>query len=181
MKKIKVLILVVLGFFALNSQAQFSAGLTVGAQLPMGDFGDAYNTGFGFNAVGKYNLNDNMAVGLNVGYNSFGSDIDGVSSSMMPITALYEYHFGSNEFKPYLGADIGLYNFSWKTKIDMGILGTVEADDSKMYFGFAPTAGVLYDLSDSFGLCGNVKYHVVSTEGNSSSFLGINVGGIFSF
>lgn len=181
MRRIKILFLVLMGFVALNTQAQFKVGLTVGPQIPMGDFGDAYNIGFGGNVVGKYMLNDNMAIGLNIGYNSFGSDVDGVSSSMMPITALYEYHFGENEFKPYIGADLGLYNYSWKMEIDMPFVGKTKIDDSKMYFGFAPTAGVLYGLSDKFGLCGNVKYHIITTEGSSSSFLGINVGGIFSF
>ena len=181
MKKIKVLVLVLFGFIALNSQAQFNVGVTVGPQLPMGDFGDTWNTGFGANVFAKYMLNDNMGLGLNVGYYSFGSDFEGFTASMMPITAFYHYYFGDSDFKPYIGADIGLYNYGYEMELDLGAFGTIKADDSKMYFGFAPTAGVLYGLNDKLSLVGNIKYHVVSTEESSSSFLGINVGINFAF
>ena len=180
MKKVLILVFVLFGLGALNSQAQINVGATVGAQLPMGNFGDAYNTGFGFNLSGKYMLNDNMAVGLNLGYNAFGSEIEGFKSSMMPITALFEYQFGDGPFKPYVGADLGLYIFGYK--IEMTIMGqTIKESGSDMYFGFAPVAGVLYGLSDNLSLNGNLKYNFVMSEGDASTFLGINVGVVYSF
>jgi opacity protein-like surface antigen len=173
MKKFQILILVFNVFFVFNSQAQINVGATVGVQLPMGTFGDGFKTGFGFNAVGKYMLKENMAVGLNLGYTKFGTEVEGLSGSMMPITGLFEYHFGTGNIKPYVGADLGLYIYSVKVEI----LGQ-SSSDSKMYFGFAPTGGVLYGLSDMLSLCANLKYNYVMTEGDAASWLGINVGAI---
>ncbi len=183
MRKVQVLLIVVLAFFAINANAQINAGVTVGAQLPMGSFGDGYNgykTGFGFNAVGKYMLKENMAIGLNLGYNAFGSDVDGVSSSMMPITGLFEYHFGSGALKPYIGADLGIYRFGYKYKIEMDIMGEkISESGSEMYFGFAPTGGILYGMSDKLSLCANLKYNYVMSEFDAATFLGINVGIVY--
>jgi opacity protein-like surface antigen len=50
------------------------------------------------------------------------------------------------------------------------------SSDSKAYFGFAPTAGVLYGLSDNLSLCANLKYNYVTSEGHAATWLGINVG-----
>jgi hypothetical protein len=119
-------------------------------------------------------LKENMAVGLNLGYSTFGSDYEGMSCSFMPITGLFEYHFGTGNIKPYVGADLGLYNVGAKFKY----MGT-STSDSEIHFGFAPTGGVLYGLSDLLSLCGNLKYNVVLGDGGSSSYLGINVGIIY--
>lgn len=175
MIKFKSLFVIVLALFAMHSQAQIQGGVTVGAQLPMGDFGDAYNPGIGFHVQGKYLVNESIGVGLNVGYNYFGSDVENTSSGMLPITALLEYHFGTGDIKPYLGADVGLYNFSFKTKVL-----DEEISDSEMYFGFAPTGGVLYSLSDMLSLCANAKYNYVLSEDDATSWLGVNAGIIIS-
>ncbi len=178
MRKIQILLVVVLAFLALNVNAQINIGATIGAQLPMGSFGDGYKTGFGFNAVGKYMLKENMAVGLNLGYSAFGSDVDGVSSSMMPITGLFEYHFGSGALKPYVGADLGMYRFGYK--MEMEIMGEkISESGSEMYLGFAPTGGILYGMSDKLSLCANLKYNYVMSEGDAATFLGINVGIVY--
>jgi hypothetical protein len=111
MKKIQIIAFVLLGFIAFNSQAQINVGATIGAQFPVGKFGDVFKTGFGFNAVGKYMLKENIAIGLNLGYTKFGTDYDGYSCSMVPITGLFEYHFSFGNIEPYIGADLGIYDY----------------------------------------------------------------------
>jgi hypothetical protein len=173
MKKIRLLLLALLGFIAITVQGQILGGITIGPQIPMGDLSDGFKVGFGFHVVGKYMLKENMAVGLNLGYSKFGSDYEGVSCSFMPITGLFEYHFGTGNIKPYVGADLGLYNVGAKVKY-MGI----SSSDSEIHLGFAPTGGVLYGLTDLLSLCGNLKYNLVFQD-ETSSFLGINVGVIY--
>jgi len=183
MKKISILVFALLGFFAFNAQAQINVGATIGAQIPMGDFSNDLKTGFGINAVGKYMLNENMALGLNLGYSKFGTDIDGLSCSMMPVTALFEYYFGDGNVKPFLGADLGLYNYN--AKVEYTIMGQSQSSsDSKSYLGFAPTVGILCDLNDNFSLLANLKYNYVmskddATGESAATWLGINVGAIF--
>jgi opacity protein-like surface antigen len=155
------------------TQAQIHVGATIGPQFPLGDFGDAAKAGFGLNVAGKYMLNENMAVGLNLGYTRFGTGVEDFSYSMIPVTGLFEYHFGTGNIKPYAGADLGLYSFGVKFKI-----GDESSSDSKMYFGFAPTVGALYGLSDKLSLCANLKFNCVLSEGDASTWLGLNVGAI---
>jgi len=175
MKSIKILVLAIFSLFAVNTQAQMSIGVTGGIALPMGDFGTALNMGFGGGLVGKYMLNENMAVGANVGYIQFSTDLDGFSTSMMPITGLFEYYLGSGSFKPYLGADLGMYNLS----VTVTYLDT-EISASEMYFGFAPTAGFLYGINDNMAFNVNAKYHYVMSGDGSSTFLGVNLGLIYT-
>ena len=156
------------------SQAQINVGATIGPQIPMGSFGDSFNVGFGFNAAGKYMLQENMAVGLNLGYSRFGTDSDGFSGSMVPITGLFEYHFTSGKFKPYIGADLGLYRYGVKYEIS----GST-SKDSEIYFGFAPTGGVLYGLNENLSLCANLKLNYVIAEGDGVTWLGLNFGAFF--
>jgi len=178
MKKLSVLLFALLCFFSLNVNAQIVGGATVGLQAPMGDFGDGAKMGFGINLVGKYMLNENMAVGLNLGYNRFGAedlglgdyDVD-ASFFAIPITGLFEYHFSGNTVKPYIGADLGLYSLGAKAKYQ-----GESASTSDMYFGLAPVAGILYDISENLTFCANIKLHNVFSDGDSTSWFGINAG-----
>jgi outer membrane protein W len=180
MKKLQIIAFLLLGLIAFNVSGQISVGATIGAQLPMGDFSDIAKTGFGFNAMGTYSLDDNMAVGLNIGYNQFGKveipffeETETITYSMIPITGLFHYYFSNGTLRPFAGADLGLYSMGAKVKF-MG----VETSDSKTYFGFAPTVGAMYELNDDVFLCGNLKYHYVSSEDIASTWVGINVGAV---
>ena len=182
----KIFIVFFLGFFALNTQAQFSAGATVGPQIPLGAMADAMKIGFGFNIAGKYLLMDHLALGLNIGYVSFGKkSIENVSSystsgSTLPITALVEYQIGKGKVKPYVGVDLGLYRFSTTINVvDKGLNSTLPISFSKMYFGFAPTAGALFELNDKFSLCANLKFNFIAATGGSRTYLGINIGAFY--
>lgn len=183
MKKLSLLFLVLFCFFSFSANAQIYGGATLGLQAPIGDFGDAADMGFGINLTGKYMLNENMAVGLNLGYNRFGGEDwdlgEGdykISYSMIPITGLFEYHFGGDVVKPYLGADLGLYSFGATVKY-----GGESESDSELYIGFAPVAGILYDLNENLKLCANIKFHNVFAEGESLSWFGINAGVVIPF
>ncbi len=164
------LISVMLLIFSI-SQAQVELGITLGAQIPTGDLSNGTKTGFGLNAVGKYFIQENIALGLNLGYSKFETDAEGVSFSIVPVTGLFEYYFNSQKVRPYVGADIGAYSFGAKVEY-MGI----NESDSKIYFGFAPTGGLLCRISDQLSFCANLKYHYVTSEGGSSTWLGINAG-----
>ena len=98
----KLFILIIFGSFALNTQAQYIVGATIGPQIPFGTMGKILGVGFGFTATGKYELNKKMVVGANLGFYGFsGKTVDGIQSSgsMVPITGLFEYHFGKGKVK----------------------------------------------------------------------------------
>ncbi len=148
-----------------SARAQFSVGVNVG-MIKIEDF-DAL---FGLNVSGKYSINDKMSVGLNLGH-YFKSE-EGYSIFLQPITGLFEYSFTDNDFSPYAGLDVGFYRFG--ASFD----GESEAESN---LGFAPTAGVNYNLSDKLALNANFKYHYILFEGESSGAIGINAGVCFKF
>lgn len=179
MKKVLVLILAFLCIIVFNAHAQINIGATVGLQIPTGSFSDGVKTGFGFNVVGKYMLKENLAVGLNLGDQFFGLKDIGIagvsaSASIVPITGLFEYHFGSGKVKPYLGADLGLYVLTAKAKYQ-----GVTSSSTKTYFGFAPVGGIICGINEKLSFCANLKYNDVLSEGESTTWLGINAGIIF--
>ncbi len=170
MRKLQILAIALFCIVTFSAKAQMNIGATVGITLPMGDLGDAYNTGFGFNAIGKYNLSDNMAIGASVGYSSFGTDFDGFSFGVIPVTGLFEFSFGSGAFKPYIGADLGLYVFRAKVTF----LGS-SSSSTESYIGLAPTGGIMYDINSNLAFIANLKYNMVFSD-NTSTWLGINAG-----
>jgi len=180
MKKISLLIVAFIGLIVFNTQAQIHLGGTIGLQIPTGDMADGMKTGFGLDLLGKYYLNDNIAIGLDVGWARFGvedmgfeEDID-ASGAFVPLTALVEYHFGTGKVKPFIGADLGLYIFKVKASYQ-----GVSASTSESYFGFAPVGGIEYDIKDNLAFTANLKYNYIMIEDSNGSYLGINAGVIF--
>lgn len=178
MKKTSLVIVVLMCFISYNAKAQFVAGGTLGLQAPVGYFGDWAKVGVGINLSGQYMLKENMAVGLNIGFNRFGGQDFGFgdedynySYSMIPITGLFEYHFTVSSIKPYAGLELGFYHMGFRAKY-----GREVERDGEFYFGLAPTAGVLYSINDNLILCGNLKLHNVFAEEQSLTWLGINAG-----
>lgn len=175
MRKLRILVVaVIISFVTFSASAQIGIGGTLGLTLPMGDFGDGFKTGFGFNAIGKYNLSDNMAIGVSVGYSSFGTGSENLSFGVIPIIGIFEYSFGEGAFKPYIGSDLGLYMFRSKVTF----FGS-SSSSSDTYLGFAPTAGIMYDISGNLSFCANAKYNFVLSEGSNSTWIGLNAGIIF--
>ena len=177
--------------------AQIKLGLSPGIQLPLGDFGDAVNLGFGGGISGEYLVTENIGVGLNVGYFTFsGKDLPAGykdSYSIIPITLDGKYYFMTEGFKPYGGLDLGLYMLGnkWETpeeNLGFGVVIPAESkSETKSYFGFAPVVGVQYDLTDNLALDLNLKYNYVlsgeKVEGEKTpdfTSFGINVGIVYT-
>ena len=171
MKKLLTIVLaiVLIAGFTSTTKAQISIGAKAGIALPMGTFGDAFGLGFGGSAIGEYALNENMAVGLNIGYYTFGEkNSSGVTYSVIPILADFKYFFQTKGFMPYVGAGLGMYMGT--TKIDF--LGT-SVSSSTSDFGFSPKVGFWMGEGFKYGAC--IDYNIVS----NANHLGINIGFIY--
>jgi len=169
MKKARLLLSgILLTAMAGSAYGQFSAGATIGVQVPLGDFGSSYHAGPGLNLTGRYAPTDNIRVGLNIGFNRYSDEWSGDWPVwMIPVTGLFEYHFGSKAVRPYVGGDIGIYR--------------VQDDSySETHVGFAPVAGVSFRASDIVSFLANLKYHYVAAD-YAFSWVGINVGASFEF
>jgi outer membrane protein W len=171
MKKTILKMIAVAGIVAgsvFTSNAQIAIGLTGGFASPMGDMSNkdkgSLGSGFGGGLTGRYFLNDNMAVGVNLSYFSFTvNDVpSGITASYnnMPITAAFDYYFIDEGFKPYAGLEAGFINASYKTSAN----GT-DINFSKGGLLVAPVVGFAYGINDNIDLMLNAKYMFGMTSG----------------
>jgi outer membrane protein W len=177
MKKI-FLLFAFAALFSIKAQAQAQLGLHAGIGLP--DFGTPYSLGIGGGGNFKYLLNDNFALGANVSYYTFGAkseykDAGLGAMNLVPIHANAEYYFGDGSTKPFIGADLGV-TLASNTSTFMG----QEVSGSSTNFSFAPIVGVKFGLGDSVDLFGNAKYNVITGDGGSTNYVGINFGLLFN-
>jgi len=164
MKRLQLLLVAII--FAVTANAQIQVGVSGSLGLPLGTFGDAAKLGVGATVTGKYQLNEKMTIGANIGYLSFSSDLEGFSWTIMPITGLFEYNLGP----AYIGADLGFYSLGAEYE-------GISASDS--YFGFAPVVGANFPISEKLSFNANAKYNIITSDGESTSYLGINLGLLF--
>lgn len=176
-----LLVLLFLFAICLDSHAQtrkkvvspIMLGADLGIGIPTGNFADAVNTGFGLNGVVSYFLQRNLLLTGNIGYWSFSKSEGGIdfSFSTIPLNLGLHYRFSEVGFIPFIGAETFLFFNSAKIEY----LG-YSSSDSETKFGFVPLVGFAYKLSQTMELRGALKYHIIFTEDENTTFLGILVG-----
>lgn len=196
--KLKLFYPLLLSFSSLVSvsSGQIQAGITFGAELPVGSFNDLFNAGPGLGIAGKYALDDYLSLGANLHFNAFSGNRyhnpnDGKNwknrASITGFTGLFEYNFSTEKLKPYMGADLGLY--FWGLKYYYSYYWFNPGHPSYVYdyrretgteLGFAPCGGIYYDLTEQLVLNANVKFHLMVTE-TGLNYMGINAGMFYKF
>jgi len=184
MKKLMTIVIaiVIIAGFTSTTKAQISLGLKAGIALPMGTpFSDGYGMGFGASAIGEYALNENMAIGLNIGYYAFsGKNMPSgyeASIGIIPILADFKYYFATEGFRPYVGAGLGMYMVSSSVTTPVVTVngytygGKVTGSDSR--FGFDPKVG--FWMGEAFKYGASIEYNIAS----DFNHLGINIGFIY--
>ncbi|WP_298738833.1 transporter [uncultured Chitinophaga sp.] len=141
------------------------------ANLPLGDFKDAYDWSIGGSVQGEYAiLKRDLYVTLNAGYtNFFAKDIAGFSPNdlhVIPVKAGLKYYPVSNFYVQGQAGAAFLGN-----KSDVGA-------DKSAVFAYSPQVGYLFPLGNGSYLDAGVKfegYTKMSDGGKSSNFLGLRV------
>jgi len=149
------------------------AGGQVGITLPLGDFGDAANLGFGLLGNFLYGLNTDIDLTGSIGYFSWGSDIDNVSYSDVPLLLGGRYYFNRGEFTPYGLAQLGIHFRSFDVasfSTQFGTFGGGSVSDTE--FGLSIGAGFLYDIGN-LKLDVNGGFNIVSNQNNISIMAGV--------
>ena len=104
-----VLLLAVLFTGFINAQGKMALGVQAGIALPMGDFGDVYDMGFGGTATFAYHINPMLDITGSVGYLTWsGKDLDYTFSSV-PVLVGVRYYFGQGKFHPYVTGELGMH------------------------------------------------------------------------
>jgi len=173
-------------FFAtstINSQTgKMAVGGQAGISLPMGDFGDAANLGFGFLGNFFYGVTNDIDLTGSIGYFTWGGDVPSgsnadVSFSDVPVIAGARYYFQRQAFTPYGVAELGLHFFSGGVDFSYvdpftGQTVSSSADNSSTEFGLGLGGGFLYDLGN-MTLDVNAKINIVSDANHISVMAGI--------
>ncbi len=158
--------------FTSNSNAQISLGVGGGIGLPMGNFGDAAEMGFGGLVRGEYPMGD-MNLTFTTGYLMFGGKEIGspgfmikTSWSAIPLLFGSKYYFGDGL---YGMAEVGLNMLTVKIEMDIfGAKGESEASESKI--GYSAGVGYELPLGDAMKLDLGVKYQALASD---ASFIGV--------
>jgi hypothetical protein len=165
---------------AMPAMAQGGAKFSVGGglTLPLGDFGDAANTGWHGLAAVSF-VPNNFPVGIQIDgmYQRFGLDDGGffgddANFRLIQGTANAVYKFQTSEetkIRPYLIGGVGLYN--GKVGGD-NIIGDPESETD---FGINGGAGFDF-AAGSVSLFVEGRFHNIFTEGESTNLIPITVG-----
>lgn len=180
--------LMVLGAGAASAGSNY-VGMTGGAGVPMGDYGDAAGTGWHLGATGTHQVNDTWGFGGDLCYHSWGGSEElndaleatfGPGSEMsfaaLQATAHAVMNFQtSGSVHPYAKFGMGLYSIGAKLETPSG-----DDDTSESKFGFNIGAGMNFPSSSNmrWGVAG--AYHIIPAEdefGTDLNFmqLGVNL------
>jgi|SRR5690606_9627112 len=184
---------VVAMMFTVQANAQeniFSAGLELA--LPMGDFGDAANLGYGVSAQYEFGLTDRIGLNLNAGVLMYAMEGDGFSFTHVPIQVGGRFYLSESREGLFLGVKAGVHIGMSKVD-DMEVAGfTIEgSSDSNTNFSFAPEVG--YFLTENISLA--LRYQIITAgkqevsvenpitgevitqevDGEASSYLGLRI------
>ena len=172
-----------------NAAGGGNGRLSVGAELglPMGDFGDAANMGFGGSLRYEMPMGDNLGLTATAGYLLFsGKDLDvlgvtikGGDWSMIPIQVGAKYYFQEQQDGFYGMVELGVHSTKYtipaSTVTYYGVsITTPELSVSGTDLSYAPEVG--YHLANiDLGL----RYQMVATEGSTTSYLGLRLAYVF--
>ena len=181
MKKIFIVFAVILlapGF--VHAQGKMALGINGGVALPMGDFGDGFDMGFGGNAIFVYHASPMSDFTASVGYLTWSAkDTGDVTFSSIPVLLGGRYLFGKGKFNLYVAGELGAH-FSSVDTPEYVILGqTYGGSVSETYFGWAAGAGFVYGVGKSMDLDFSAKYNMIISEGNTSDYISFMIGLLF--
>ncbi|HEY7751674.1 MAG TPA: outer membrane beta-barrel protein [Ignavibacteriaceae bacterium] len=164
----------------INAQGKMALGVNAGVALPMGDFGDGYDMGFGGNGLFVYHASPNVDVTGSVGYLTWsGKDSSDFTFSSIPVMVGGKYLFGKGKFNPYINAELGVHFVTFDTP-EYTVFGqTVGGSVSDTYFGWGIGAGFLYEIGKNMDLDFNARYNSIASEGSSSEYLSFLIGILF--
>lgn len=134
-----------------SDRSNFAVFGDVGAALPHGSFGNAFNTGFSVNTGLEYMFNSNFSAVGTFGYNRFPFVISSIHTDIYQVSANAKGYLTTppNKLRPFVNGGVGAYVFSSAT----------------VRFGGNIGGGLLYEITPKWGVQGSYNYHIINTSG----------------
>lgn len=173
----------------------FAAGISVGGyagiQSYTGDAAEGWKSGLLLGATGDLALTSSWSVGANVTFATSKHDDDGADAAVLypPLTgtisdelkimqfgvhAKYFLPLPGSPVHPYLLAGAGMY----QAKVEFSADSYSESSD-ETDLGFRGGVGANFAVNPMVGIGAEADYHVVQTEGESTTFYGLKAGLVF--
>lgn len=162
LKRAALALVMLAGLLTTKANAQIQLGVS-GNHFSGTENGAKFSDGYwGGGVTGRYFITPKFAVGLNGRYftktasESFGGVTIKAKARVITATGQTEYFFTEGSFRPYLGAEVGLYNIGATVEVAGG-----SESDSESFFGAAPKVGIQFMFTDKIGLDLNAGYHLI--------------------
>jgi hypothetical protein len=157
--------------FLLTSLFAQNQGISIGGNvnLPVGEWGDVANTGFGGSATYEHPMGKNVMGVIYTGYSYFDGVSEGNSWSMIPLLAGVKYYL-SNKQDWYFGFLMGV-NFITHDYSNILITGS----DNSAYFAGNANFGYELKTSEKGALDISAGFMFI----NQQSFIGLRAAYIF--
>lgn len=173
-KMVTILFAVILFTGFVNAQTKMALNIGPIVSLPMGDFGDGANTGFGGTVIFEMEFLPQLTGTLQSGYITFGTEVDEVSFSMIPILVGGKYYFVP-DMGLYGQAQLGVSLFKAETPEVVTPFGTFGGSATSTEFTFALGAGYEIPVSSNFIVDIAGAFNIVS----NANHITFRVGGKF--
>lgn len=167
MKSLVLAVLVAFSFFGFaNAQGNMAVGAGLVVSLPMGDFGDAANTGFGGTAAFELGFTPQLVGVGNIGYIMWGTDAEDFDFSAVPVLAGVKYYFMPGVGFYGLG-QIGLTFLSASTpSFNFGSFEVESQSETSTEFTFNIGAGYEVPVSPTVSLDFTGMFNLISDANN---------------
>ncbi|MBN2571046.1 MAG: hypothetical protein JXA68_02865 [Ignavibacteriales bacterium] len=179
MKKIFVILFIfTLAGFTFG-QSKTDLGIQGNLAIPMGDFGEYYDLGYGGLLSFYFNISPGFALGVNSGYQIWdATGLTNTSLSAIPVLGAFRYYFGVDKFKPYVLGSVGGYYTV--TKYEYELLGVkYSGSDSEFHPGFSAGIGFVYKVSPMVGIDFTGRFSNIFRTNDSNTFIDICAGALF--
>ncbi len=158
-------------------KGQIFVGPSAQVGLPFGDFGDVAGFGFGFGGVGDYMVSDKLAIGGDIIYNFFSSELESDtegfevdSPTVLQIGAHAKMFFNPLEdTNPFVFGGLAIYNSDWggaSGSIDIPGVGGFDFDvsTSTTDIGLNGGGGAMFKAGDNMNVAAQGHIHMILSD-----------------
>ena len=173
---LSILFIIFFSLGVLNAQNKMSLGAGLVVSLPMGDFGDAANTGFGGTAIFELGFMPQLVGVANIGYIVYGTESDAVDFSSVPLLVGVKYYFVPGVGFYGIG-QLGLNFFSTTVEIPSVFgFGGGSVSETSTEFTFVIGAGYQLPVGSNIYLDFNGTFNLISDFNNIQFWAGAKFG-----
>jgi len=182
MRKILALVAGLMMMASVSFAAASAAATSPTKQIELGIDGglalatnSGYDLGFGGQVSGLYRFDENLGVGLGVGFNAFNvtgsTSTFGASLDDLSILAILKYAFGTDKTKPYILVGAGLGDSIANVTFD-----SISVSASQMNNEIEGGVGIQFPAGDSLNLFLQATANLLLTSGSTFTYIPVDFG-----